>query len=68
MILLIASVSFVALSLGSWIVKFWPSNFQPSISFVVFQYPSSCFNFLIEIGSPPLCPVIFGGGNIEWMP
>ena len=40
-----------------------PSNIQPKIMFLYSHKPFPSINFLTEIGSSPLCPVIFGGGN-----
>lgn len=46
----------------------FPSMSQPGISFLVSHRPSSLFNFFSEIGSPPLCCVMLGGGNIQCTP
>lgn len=47
----------------SLMVKIFPLNYNPRISFVYENMPSNSFNFFYEIGSSLQCPVTFVGGN-----
>jgi hypothetical protein len=54
---------------GSFHVRARPLPSKPRISLRVISFASPRSSFLIDIGSfPPVCPVMTGGGNIEWMP
>ena len=53
---------------GSEMVKFLPSKTQPSISLVKSKKPSFSFIFFSEMGSPPMCLLTGGGGNMLCMP
>lgn len=60
--------SFLFLFFGSCTVYLIPSKIQPKISLTCSHVPSPSVSFLMETGSSPLCPEMFGGGNIEWTP
>ena len=45
-----------------------PSTIQPRTSFLTTHWPLSDSNFFLDIGSCPLCPAIYGGGNTLWIP
>ena len=67
-ILLMSLMIAVHLEGGNCNVNSSPSNSQPRISFLWHQVPSPLCNFFSAMGSPPLCVVTSGGGNMECIP
>ena len=63
-----SAIIFVTLSSGRAMVYASPSMIHPSISLIGCHNPSPLSIFFSAIGSPPLCFVMAGGGNIVWIP
>ena len=54
---------------GSFHVLALPLPSNPKISLRVMSFASPFSSFFLEMGSfPPVCPVIMGGGKMEWIP
>ena len=52
---------------GSSKVRVTLSKIQPRIFLCIANMPSPAVNFLMEIGLPPVCPVICSGRKMLWM-
>ena len=52
---------------GSSKLRVAPSKIQPKITLRIAHTLSLVVNFLMEIGSPPVCPMTCSGGKMLWM-